>query len=479
MDLSAAEIARRSGGRVLAGDPDQRFQAAALDSRRILPGALFVALAGARSDGHAFVAKACAAGAAGALVMRDDTDAPPGAVLIRVEDTTLALQALGAWWRDGLQGAVVGIAGSNGKTTTKEVLAAVLAQFGPTRATPGNANSQVSAPLALLDVPQATRFAVLELGTSAPGELTRLTTMARPDLCVITAAFAEHLEGLGSLAGVIAAECEILSGLRAGGRALIGSAEFGLVEAARRLRPADVRTLGERLDDAWQLGAIRLERSGTSFDLRGPDGVVRPWKLPLLGAPAAWAAAFAIAVAYELSLADGATDGGTEKAIALGLAGLTAPPHRLAPRPARGRPWLVLDDSYNSNPASCLAAVETALAIRRENERLVLVLGDMLELGAGESELHRETGREIARRLPQGTALIAVGRFAAELAAGCRDRGVLTREVADVEASQVALHEILADDVPALVLAKGSRGIALDRLAEALAGAETLGGAGA
>ncbi len=470
MDLTAREIARRTGGEVIAGDPARRFLRGALDSRHVARGALFIALPGARSDGHDFVARACAAGAAGALVTRPDVAVPAGAVVIQVPDTTLALQALGASWRDELAGALVGIAGSNGKTTTKEAVAAVLAQLGTTAATRGNANSQVSAPLTLLDVPREARFAVLELGTSAPGELTRLAAMARPDLCIITAAFAEHLEGLGSLEGVIAAECEILSGLRPGGRALIGSAEPRLAAAARALRPAEVRTLGTSPDDDWQLAGIGLERNATSFELRDPAGRTQQWRVPLLGAPAAWAGAFAVATARELVVPGAGPEATVDAAIERGLKGLTAPAHRLAPRPAQDRPWFVLDDSYNSNPASLVAAVETAVAIRRADERLALVVGDMLELGPAERELHREVGRMIARLVPPETVLVAVGPLAVEIAAHVGRADMVCREVADARDALAALRELVPADVKAIVLAKGSRGIALDRVADALAG---------
>ncbi len=301
MDLSAAEIARACGGRLLSGDPNRRFHEIAIDSRRVPRDSMFAAIPGARVDGHDFLPTAFESGAAGVLVMRDVV-APPEIAVIRIDDTTTALQALASHWRDRIRATVIGVAGSNGKTTTKETLAAVFARGGRTWATPGNANSQVGAPLALLDTPLDAEFAILELGTSAPGELDRLARMARPHHAVVTAAFAEHLEWLGSVAGVIEAETEILDVLGPEALALVGSAEPDLVTAARGRTGLRVEALGLREDDAWRISRVRTTRTGTDFRLRTPAGDEREWRLPLLGEPAAWAGAFAAALATELGL---------------------------------------------------------------------------------------------------------------------------------------------------------------------------------
>src|SRR5690606_36252136 len=226
MDFTAAEIAAEIGGRVVAGDPARRFTSVTIDSRNVPAGALFVPLPGSRVDGHDFIANAVARGAGGSLTARPDASvASSDAVLIAVDDTLRALQALAHAWRKRLRATVIGVAGSNGKTTTKETLASVLATRGATFATPRNENSQIGAPLTVLAPPADTAFLVLELGTSAPGELDRLARMAAPDLAIITAAFAEHLEWLGDVAGVVAAETEILDHLRPGAFAAIGSSE--------------------------------------------------------------------------------------------------------------------------------------------------------------------------------------------------------------------------------------------------------------
>ena len=454
--LSAAQIAATTGGRVVAGDPTRRFAAAAIDSRDVPADALFIALPGNRVDGHDFVAAALARGATGALTSRPlPAPLPAGAVEIRVDDTLAAVQQLARTTRRSLGARVIGVAGSNGKTTTKETLAAVLATRGRTFATPRNENSQIGAPLTVLAAPPGTEFLVLELGTSAPGELARLAEMAEPDLAVITAAYAEHLEWLGDVAGVVAAETEILDHLAPDALALVGSAEPLLLAAARERTRLRVRSLGERTDDDWRLAAIRLERDGTHFTLARSDQRARTWHVPLLGGPAAWAASFAIAVASELGL--------DEASIHRGLEDVKAVAHRLNPLAHPRRPLFVVDDTYNSNPASCLAAIDTTVALAQAGDRLVLVLGDMLELGEASAESHREVGGEIARRAP-GATLIAVGPESRLIAAVARADGVSVHEAEDAAAAAELLVSLLADGHPSTVLAKGSRGIGLDHV---------------
>lgn len=460
MDLTAAEIADACSGQLVAGDPERRFHEIALDSRAVATGALFAALPGARVDGHDFLDKALGNGAAGALVMRDVPPLGEGRVQIRVNDTTTALQRLASVWRDRLRATVVAIAGSNGKTTTKETVAAVFARAGRTWATPGNANSQVGAPLALLATPLDADYAILELGTSARGELDRLAKMARPDHAIVTAAFAEHLEWLESIEGVIEAETEVLDALPPGGRALIGTAEPRLLEAAKRREGLSVASVGRRETDSWRLSEIATSARGTQFRLTRPGHALRTWQLPLLGEPAAWAGAFAVALGTELGLSD--------DAIAEGLGDVRPAEHRLVPRRHPSEPLLVLDDCYNSNPASCIAAIDTAAALSGASTRLVLVIGDMLELGEATSSSHEEVGAAIAARAEDVDVLIAVGAESERIAEAARAAGVTTHHVEDADAALNHAQRLLTDRSPTTLLAKASRGIGLDRLVDAL-----------
>jgi len=458
VDLSAQEIAEITGGEVRSGDPHTRFAQAVLDSRNPPGGALFVALPGERHDGHDYIPQALDGGAAGALVMRADATEGDG-VRILVENTTAALQALGAEWRRRTGLPVVGIAGSNGKTTTKETLAAVLAAAGPTHATPGNANSQVGAPLAILHAPEDAERMVLELGTSMPGELIRIARMAAPDHAIITAAFGEHLEFLKDIDGVVAEETTILDALPDGALALVGSDEPRLVTAARERNALRVRSLGHREEDDWRLAEITLGRDGTRF-LLVEKATGRQWPLhtPLLGEPAAWAAGFSAVMARELGL-DDAT-------IARGLAAVGPAAHRLVALDHPSRPLLVVDDCYNSNPAAAEKAIEATLALHAGRERLVLVLGDMPELGEIAEEAHQELGRTAARLAPAETLVVAVGTFAPALAAEARAGGVKAVAVADTAAARAELVRHLEGSASTTMLLKGSRGIALESLAE-------------
>ncbi|MEO2168047.1 MAG: UDP-N-acetylmuramoyl-tripeptide--D-alanyl-D-alanine ligase [bacterium] len=457
MDFSAEEIARICAGEVASGDPKRRFETAVLDSRGVPTGALFVALPGEHHDGHDFLKAAFADGAAGALVMQDGLEGKPDEPCrIRVADTTNALQTLAAEYRRRHSAAVVGIAGSNGKTTTKETLAAVLGAGGRTHATPGNANSQVGSPLAILHAPENTEFLVLELGTSMPGELARIATMAMPDHAIITAAFDEHLEFLKDIDGVIAEETTILDALPAGALAVVGSAEPRLVAAARKRSHLRIESLGTRPDDDWQLREIEMNRDGTSFCLVRRDGSVPlRVKTPLLGEPAAWAGAFAAVVAREIGLPD--------ETILRGFGDVQPAAHRLVASQSTTRDLLTLDDCYNSNPAACMSAIEATLALHSGRERLILVLGDMLELGEFRHAAHREVGARAAELAPQAK-IIAVGPLSRLLGEAARAGGADVICVENVAAAREALLPLLAGDATTTILLKASRGIALESL---------------
>ncbi|MFM7737339.1 MAG: UDP-N-acetylmuramoyl-tripeptide--D-alanyl-D-alanine ligase, partial [Alphaproteobacteria bacterium] len=383
---------------------------------------------------------------------------PGAAVVVEVSDTLAAVQACAALWRRRMRGTVVGIAGSNGKTTTKEVTSSVLSARGPTRATPGNENSQIGTPMTILATPLDVEVLVLEMGTSLPGELGRLASFARPDVAIVTAAFAEHLEFLDSVDGVVAAETEILDHLAPGSLALGGSAEPKLVAAARRRDGLSLETLGRRPDDDWKLGRVVLDRQGTRFELSGPRSASAEWRVPLLGEPAAWAAAFAIAAATRLGL--------SAAEIRAGLGGARPAAHRMCPVRHASKPIFVLDDCYNSNPASSRAALEAVVALREPGSRLVAVLGDMLELGAASDEAHRDLGADVARIAPDAH-LLAVGRESRLTAESARARGVETEHFPDAASVLGRAAELVAD-APATVLVKGSRGIALERVVDAL-----------
>ncbi len=449
--------------RALTGTPvgDPHGDRVLTDSRVPVAGALFVALAGPRFDGHAFVEEVLAAGAAGAVVSaawwgaggrHHATD------VFVVPDTALALGDLARAHRARRPVPLAAITGSNGKTTTKELLAAALAPLGPVLKTRGNLNNHVGLPLTLLELTGEHRAAAVEIGLNHPGELRVLSGIARPRVAVITNVSAAHLEGLGTVAGVARAKSEIVAGLEGGGTLVVPHGDAPLAEALAAYRGRRV-TFG--LDPAAGLHPERLApRSDGGTDVILPGGVIVPLKLPgehnVRNLLAALAAARALGV--------------EPAAAAPHVAGVEPVAGRLAPRRAGG--VLILDDTYNANPAS-LAASLRVLAARPEPGRRHAILGDMLELGPDAARLHREAGAGAA--FVDG--LVTVGALAREIGAGAVEAGLSPaawREAPDGDAAGALLAaELAPGDV---VLVKASRGIRLETAVARLLAAR--GGAG-
>ncbi len=222
-----------------------------------------------------------------------------------------------------------------------------------------------------------------------------------------------------------------------------------------------------RPEDDWRITEVGTDRAGTRFALVAPDGARTAWELPLLGAPAAWAGAFAAALAIDLGL--------EHESIVGGLSDVRPADHRLIALSHPSRPLLVVDDCYNSNPASCIAAVETASCLAEEDSRLLLVVGDMLELGSASDAAHEEVGTALGDRADRIDHLITVGPAAERIATVARQRGVTVSHVADATEATRAVETLLADGRASTVLAKASRGIGLDRLVAALIPEETSG----
>lgn len=450
MRWSLSDAAARVGGRVV--NADTVFTGVGTDGRRDCSGQLYVALRGARFDGHEFVAQAAANGAVAALVDHP-VDAPLSQWL--VDDTRLALGRLAAAWRDGFTGRVVAITGSNGKTTCKEMVAAVLAESGRVRATRGNLNNDIGMPLTLLAA-RDEDYLVLEVGANHLGEIGYLTDIARPEVALITNAGRAHLEGFGSLEGVARGKGEIARGLPPDGTFIVPSDSpytplwRGLAGGRRVLTcgpdaGASLSAGPDAITTTWDAEGFRtrftLVSGGQSLELA----------LPLAGAHNVRNALMAAAVAQALGI-------GSE-ALRAGLAGLRPVPGRLCPRQGLGG-VRVIDDSYNANPDSLLAAIAVLTALPG---RHWLVLGDLGELGPDASRLHREMGE--SARAAGVDALYAVGELCAEAVAGFGHGG---RHFVDQASLIEALRAELADGD--LVLVKGSRLAAMDRVADALCG---------
>jgi UDP-N-acetylmuramoyl-tripeptide--D-alanyl-D-alanine ligase len=452
MKRTLAEFARACGG-TLAG-ADAPYTDVVSDSRTLAPGQLFVALRGPRFNGHDFVAAALAAGAAGAVV---DAAQPVALAQLVVADTQAALTQAARAWRAAFSGPLVGVAGSNGKTTAKEMTAAILAEAGSCLATRGNLNNHIGVPLTLLRLEPTHRYAVVEMGANRPGEVAALVALARPSVGMITNAGAEHLEGFGSLEGVARAEGEMVAGLDTAATAVI-NADDEFAALWRGLTRARVVTFGVRAPADFSASEVRSEVGAegfrTRFRLSAPQGRMAI-ELRLGGAHNIANALAAAAVA--------ASAGATLGQIAAGLARVRAVPGRLQFQQAARGAWLI-DDSYNANPSSVRAAIEVLSAL---GGRRWLVLGDMAELGEYAPQAHAGIG-EFARE--QGVErLYATGTL---MARAVESFGAGAHWYADVPALTAALREALAAAGPEVrILIKGSRFNRLERVVAALGGA--------
>jgi len=459
--LTTQDVCVATGGALSCGRADAVFTSVTIDSRAVAPGALFVPLSGTRVDGHAYLSEAVRHGASGFLFAKElAPSVPDGVAGIAVRDPLTALQDLAAWHRSRLNALVIGIAGSNGKTTTKEILAQICAVAKKTLATQGNLNNHIGLPLTLLRADEDVEVMVLELGTSGPGELTTLCQIARPHIGMITTIAEEHTAMLRDLAGVIEAETELIAALPADGVAIVNGDDDALLAAVRRLAHCRIVTFGERASNQYRATDVQVSRHGTRFTLDTPAGI-RSVQLRLLGSHFALAALAAAAAAAECGLA--LDDACAALRVAHGA------PRRMAVIEIPARQVTILDDCYNANPASMRQAILTARQVRAPGERLILVLGDMLELGALSQSRHIEIGEEVAALAPRPDLLITVGEDARLIAARVARMGIPVHAFAFAEAAAAFAREaVLGYTGPQLILVKGSRGVHLEEVTRRL-----------
>ncbi len=457
MKLTTRDLCTATGGTLVKGSAETVFTAVTIDSRTVSPGALFVPLPGTKTDGHAFLATAVQQGAAGFFFAEHlNPTLPEGAAAIRVGDPLTALQDLASWVRAKSNARIIGIAGSNGKTTTKELMAQVFASKKNTGATQGNLNNHIGLPLTLLQADEDVEVMVLELGTSGAGELAALCRIAQPHIGVITSIAEEHTETLKDLAGVIAAETELIAALPADGVAIVNGDHDGLLEAVHRQARCRVVTFGEHSTNHFRVTDIQVSRQGTGFTLTTPQATTTV-QLRLLGSHFALAATASLAVAAECDIA--LDDACAAVSIAKGAA------RRMAVVEVPARQLTVLDDCYNANPASMLQALKTATQVRASGERLLLVLGDMLELGTLSHIRHREIGEAVAMLTPRPDFLVTVGEDAKLIAAEVEKTTVPVRWFATAEQAAAFVRETVEHFAgPQLLLVKGSRGLRLEEV---------------
>jgi UDP-N-acetylmuramoyl-tripeptide--D-alanyl-D-alanine ligase len=425
------------------------------DSRAAKAGDLFFAIKGEKFDGHDFINEVALKGVAAAVVANGKIPAAlPGCAVLVVNDTRAALGQLAAAYRNGFSLPVIAVAGSNGKTTTKELLASVLSQKLKTLASEASFNNDIGVPLTLLRSEKSHQAAVLEAGTNHPGELAPLVKMIQPRFGVITDIGREHLEFFGDVTGVAQEEGWLAELLPADGKLFVNGDNAWTETVVQRTRAQIVR-VGLTEKNNWHADKIRLDKNGVTFRVEAPlPEFSSEYRIQLLGRHQVMNALFAVAVGAELGL--------NRAEIQRGLAGCQPPKMRLQFWEAGG--VRVLDDSYNANADSTVAALETLCDLPLQGRR-VAVLGDMEELGAHSAAAHAEVGRRAAE-LAVGQ-LFAVGKMSALTAKAARDAG-LTRviEFADVESAVSAVKSFLKPgDV---VLLKASRASRLERIAETL-----------
>lgn len=463
------EVAQACGGTAVGGDPDLQLQSVLTDSRRVGPGALFVALRGENFDAHRFLDQVHAAGASAALIEKG-TRVPAGLATVVVADTLRALGDLAAFHRKRWGGRLVGITGSAGKTTTKELTHAALCMVSDSgeRAvarTEGNLNNLIGVPMTLFTLESQHQTAVVEMGTSAPGEIARLAEIASPQVGVVTSVAAAHAEGLGSVEGVAREKAALLRALPDTGTAIYNLDCPELVAEVQTItcrklsfgqsEQADFRLLKQDITAGMQgaLAALCSYRvPGDNAPLEAP--------LAMLGQGPAVDAAAALAVVHAL------LDGSAVQAAVAGLGRVAPVSGRMCPVQGPGG-CLLLDDSYNANPASVHTSLRSLAALaRKRGGRAFAVLGDMKELGALTADEHTAVGQACVKLRLDG--LVTMGESMRGALHEAKQGGVAF--TLDAASSQDAAHALLPMLAPSdVVLVKGSRSMAMEQVVEQLA----------
>ena len=450
--FTVQDIVRATQGALVGGDLAVPVTGISIDSRSLAVGEAFFAIKGHRLDGHVYLGEAAGRGAACLVVHELPDDLPPNVPLVLVHETTKALGRLAAWHRAKFSIPVVAVTGSNGKTTTKELVAAVLGTRWNTLKPAGSFNNQWGLPLTLLGLGPEHGALVVELGTNQPGEIAELAALARPTVGVVTVVAAVHTEFLSSIDGVREEKAGLVRALRADGAAVLNADDSRVASMARETR-ARVVTFGTTAADVRLASAVVDGPAGLAFTLehagrREAVTLAFSGRHNVVNALAAAGAGIALGLPLD--------------EVAAGLA---------AARPAKGRcVWRkagevrILDDTYNANPDSARAALDTVTA-HRGDTRVVAVLGDMLELGAIADDAHREIGRyAVARGVD---VLVGLGRHARALLETARAEGI--GEAHHTETFEDTVAFLLKKLAPGdLVLVKGSRGMRMERIVDAL-----------
>ncbi len=451
--MSFEELATQVQGQLMpAGGILQKFRGVAIDSRTIQPGELFIAIRGQRQDGHNFINQALERGAAGVMteaVFEQNRILSERAVVIAVQNTHEAMIRLAQSYRTKCAAKIIGITGSNGKTTTKEFTYALLCTVEPNSyRSPGNLNNLFGAPLALLGMPPATQAAAIEMGISSKGEMTRLTKIVQPDVAVITNVGPSHLEFLSTVEDVARAKLEMVTATETETKLIINADDELLVREAQKVKKDFVTFAMDRECD-FKPENIATTANGSAVTIEGHIFLVNLFgRHPVYNLLAAYAACRTLGYGFH----------------DVDTAGIN-----LAPAPMRGEMLeksgvRIINDAYNANPESVRAGLE-AFQNTPSQGRRILIIGDMLELGQRSEKYHRELGNSLA--LQEFSFAIIVGDWSRAVIEGARQAGVSVnklRSFKNAAEAAIGVGELIkAGDV---VYVKGSRGVELEKIIE-------------
>jgi UDP-N-acetylmuramoyl-tripeptide--D-alanyl-D-alanine ligase len=455
--LTLTQIRITVRGKALsAGNANAVVTSISNNTRDLQPGALYVAIRGERLDGHAFLPDAAARGAIAAIVEHPPVTPQPNLHLIQVPDARIAFGQLATYVRSQMRSKVIGVAGSNGKTSTKKLIDAALRGKLRGSISPKSFNNDIGVPITIFAANPNDDYLVLEMGTNHHGEIARLTNMAQPDIAVITNAGAEHLEHLGDLAGVRRENATVIAGLNPGGALIVNGDDADLLTAVGGYRGKRI-TFGFSPSNDLFATDIDCTARGTRFKLNGRREVF----VPLLGRHTASNALAAIAVGRRMGV--------SEDAILASLADATGADMRLELAEFGG--VTLLNDAYNANPSSMRAGLQTLVDLPAKGRR-VAILGDMLELGRSSDQYHKEIGQVVAGA--KVDLLICVGKSAALAASAAMRAGMpkahIHRYTTAVNAAKTVPKLLARGD---LILLKASRSMRLEDVAKSIETART------
>jgi UDP-N-acetylmuramoyl-tripeptide--D-alanyl-D-alanine ligase len=444
MTILLSDITELLGCELPASDCE--LTGTAIDSRKVELGTLFIALKGEQVDGHDYISAARKAGACAALVSRQQNDELPQLV---VTDVVKAFGKIASYWRQQSNAKVIAITGSNGKTTVKEMVAAISKQCGNVIATQGNLNNELGVPLTLTRLNEATDFAVIEMGANHAGEIAKLVAMAKPDVALINNVAAAHLEGFGDINGVARAKAEIYAGLATQATAVVNNDMPFVDDWQAVLKGKPIITFGIENDADITAQNLQVDPDASHFMVK-LDDEFHHINLPMPGIHNVANALAAISVTKSLNI--------SPTAMVKGLSSMTSVPHRLQLRAGVNGSHL-LDDSYNANPGSYQKALQALTAFHSQHW---LVLGDFAELGTDSESVHHQMGIDA-----QKAGIRRLWTIGEQSQNASQAYGAGAQHFDNVLELENQLKDELTDGVTCLI--KGSRFMQLDKLADALA----------